>query len=118
MDLVDWDGSQTCSYAPAASFRSCQYRPYPAGSKADALRVNGNTVQWLITRLCQSAGPPSDNNPCAMPLSGGDAAVNEKGELLGGARIKGTSAGPYFRIIVRAVGPRNTIAFTETMVHF
>ena len=118
MDLVDWDGTQTCSYAPSGSFRSCRYTPYPAAAQANALQVNGNTVQWLITRLCQSAGPPGDSNPCAMTLAGAEAVVSEKGELIGGARIQGATAGPFFRIIVRAAGPRNTVGYTETMVHF
>jgi type IV pilus assembly protein PilX len=42
-----------------------------------------------------------------------------KGELNYAEAMRfASSAGPYFRIIVRVQGARNTVSFTETIVHF
>ena len=37
---------------------------------------------------------------------------------MAGGRITSAVAGPYFRIIVRIEGPRNTVSYTESLVHF
>ncbi len=34
------------------------------------------------------------------------------------ARTMIATAAPYFRIVVRSVGARNAVSFTETIVHF
>ena len=36
----------------------------------------------------------------------------------GTARLSSAGGGPYYRILVRAVGGRGTVSYTETVVHF
>jgi Tfp pilus assembly protein PilX len=116
--LANWDGVGTCPTTKAGTFVDCSIQPFPTAANASALAVNGNTVQWVITRLCQSAGPSGAGNSCLSPGTVGSASANDRGELTAGGRISSTTAGPYYRIIVRATGPRNTVSYTETMVHF
>ena len=35
-----------------------------------------------------------------------------------GGRLTTGQASPYYRIIVRVEGPRNTVSYTESLVHF
>jgi hypothetical protein len=115
MAIVDWLGDGNCSYAAAGT--------YLAGSGGCiqaklGTSVNGSTVRWIITRLCKLSEVQSATNPCLRPPVGSAAAAASRGALTGGGRITGVSSSPYYRIIVRTEGARNTVSFTEAMVHF
>jgi len=111
MALVDWLGDGNCAYASANTFTSCVQAKLGAS-------VNGSTVRWIITRLCKEAAIQSATNPCQRPPVGSTAAAASRGALTGGGRITGASSSPYYRIIVRTEGARNTVSFTEAVVHF
>ncbi len=118
LDLVDWASDGECTNAKVGTFKSCKYQVFPKAVAALAAPVNGNTVQWIITRLCKNVGPPGSLNPCLTPGSVANAMASDRGELTSGGRISSTPQSPYYRIVVRSVGPRNTVSFTETIVHF
>lgn len=83
--------------------------------------INGQNVQYVITRMCQTTGDPNGSgNSCARPMAAANAASTKRGELKYGehARFTGAVPGPFFRILVRATGPRNTVSFTETYIYF
>ena len=111
MALIDWklDG---CADTPAGNYTNCDTLPF-TGSP-----IHGNQVQWVITRLCDSVGPPSAANLCARPVAVDTASAGDRGSLQAGGRISASVAGPYFRVIVKATGPRQTVSYTETMLHF
>ena len=115
LDLVDWDGDGNCSYAQAGSFSTCSHQVFPTARNVVA--VNGNTNQWIITRLCQNVGPPGALNPCLTPGAVAVVVASDRGELIAGGRIASSPQSPYYRIVVRSVGPRNTVSFTETIAH-
>ena len=109
--VVDWFGDGTCSYLAASEFSSClTARPGTA--------VGKNSVSWIITRLCKKAEPMSAGNPCSKPATSSVSSASERGELSPGGRITAPTASPYYRIVVRTQGARNTVSFTESMVHF
>lgn len=116
--LVDWDGTGECSSVKVNTFASCSTVPFPISTNADASLINGNKVQWVITRLCSTTGPFSDTNSCLRPGTVGATTASDRGELMQGGRISDSVSGPYYRIVVRVAGPRNTVSFTETIVHF
>lgn len=110
--LVDWNDDD-CAYAAANSYATCI-------AAAEENSVDGYTTSYVITRVCKTAGDPNaGGNSCARPISNGDREPPQKGapDYTNYERF-GTTAGPYFRIVVRAQGPRNTVSFTETYVHF
>lgn len=117
MALVNWDGLGTCSGVRSGTFENCSIEPYPKSADSDASAVNGNRVQWVITRLCNAAGPVSGNS-CLTPGTASSASANDRGELAAGGRIGSTVSGPFYRIIVKSSGSRNTAAYTETIVHW
>ena len=100
------------------------YASSPAAATAietQAITVNGNHIQWTITRLCQYPGPISANH-CLVAASTDTRpsaqTVSERGELSANGRSDSSTSGPYYQIVVRATGPKNTVSRTETMVHF
>lgn len=116
LELVDWDGTGDCPDAKAGTFSACTKQPFPLATNAGgSALVNGNTVQWIITRLCKS---PGSSDTCLKPQVAVATTASDRGELSVGGRISDSVAGPYYRIIVRSAGPRNTVSYTETIVHF
>lgn len=110
LPLVNWDGA--CNGVSSSNYEHCDVLPFRGTD------VNGNRVQWVITRLCDAVGPPSGTNLCARPASAPTATASERGELNPGGRIGRGIASPYYRVIVRVQGPRNTVSYTESLVHF
>jgi Tfp pilus assembly protein PilX len=110
LPLVNWDG--LCNGAETGTYDNCDVLPFTGST------VNGNRVQWVITRLCDNVGAPSGTNLCARPAASSTSTANERGELNPGGRISSGIASPYYRIIVRVEGPRNTVSYTESLVHF
>lgn len=114
--VVDWNDNGCATPYPPGSFTTCL-----EAAPMAAVSANGTTARYVITRLCTAALPPTDPaNACARPVG---AAATESGDknaisYATGPRVAGSAPGPYFRIVARAVGARNTISYTETIVHF
>jgi Tfp pilus assembly protein PilX len=109
--LVNWDGN--CNgHLGDGTYETCDTLAFTGTD------VNGNKVQWVITRLCDTAGAPSGTNLCVRPAAAATSTALERGELNPGGRISAGIAGPYYRVVVRVEGPRNTVSYTESLVHF
>jgi len=114
--LIDWDNDSCASYS--GTFKTCLKTVKPV-----SVAVSGsNTAQYVVFRLCSVPGDFTSTGytgTCAKPLSGSVAAAAKKGELsyADSERFSGQS-GPYYRIVSRVRGARNTTSFTETIVHF
>lgn len=110
LPLVDWN-ADGCKAHAAGSFANCVTKA------ATGATVNGNRVQWLIIRMCSVPNqPPAGGNFCLRPAASGIESTIDRGELQPGGRISRMIASPYYRVIVRVQGPRNTVSLTETMV--
>ena len=84
-------------------------------------QINGNSASYIIFRMCDKAGDPGTDSTinCMRPMGSATGSSPIKGELNYAEAMRfASSAGPYFRIIVRVKGARNTVSFTETIVHF
>lgn len=113
--VVDWNGDACATGYDGGVFAACNASMASVGS------ANQNSTRYIITRLCSNTGSATDPaNSCARPVSASLSEGGEKGEINynrpRGANL--TEGGPYYRIIVRSVGARNTVSFTETLVHF
>ncbi len=80
-------------------------------SGADAA---GNTVCYVVQRLCTKAGKPNTpDNPCTQPPPSANS---------GGSQSGGSGPGPaaskqvYYRITTRIEGPRRTVSYLQTIV--
>lgn len=114
-ELIDWDDDR-CASATPSSFAKCEIKPEPI-----ATDINGNTSSYVIFRMCSAEGDISVGNTiqCARPLNATGNSSLVKGDLNYADHARFTSAAsPYYRIVVRVLGARNTVSFTETIVHF
>ena len=108
--VVDWN-SDNCAGVSGA-YTSCIQ---PSG----AVTINGNAARYVITRLCAAAGDPTTGgNTCASPLI--SASIDDQNRSgYDYARPTGfgqTVISIFYRIVVRTVGPRGTVSYTETIV--
>jgi Tfp pilus assembly protein PilX len=75
----------------------------------------GNTVSYVIQRLCNSVGnPTSTPSPgCAQPQTNSTARSGSKGAGVIALQFNGQI---YYRITSRITGPRNTVGYVQTVV--
>lgn len=116
--VIDWDGDN-CAAHPTTTRAGCVT---PVVEGAD---VNGSRTQFVIFRMCPTEGAPNAaGNDCARPTAyqkPGDVTRGEfnyrKYERL---HVRGgtNSETVYYRIIVRTVGGRDAVSFSETMVTY
>lgn len=109
--VVDWSGDD-CGEYPGGSFDVCVE---PSGEIV--LNGGANRARYVITRLCASEGNPSAID-CAFPVNSAMSTGGNKGVVdykVGKATLVVTNA-QYYRIVVRAVSARGTVAFTETII--
>jgi Tfp pilus assembly protein PilX len=84
---------------------------FPATPVADAA---GNSVQYVIQRLCAAAGDPSAVGVnCASPPTSDATAGSSKSA---GMKTPSRSSSVYYRITSRVAGPRNTVSYVQAIV--
>ncbi|RDE51082.1 MAG: hypothetical protein DVS81_08035 [Candidatus Accumulibacter meliphilus] len=71
----------------------------------------GNTVSYVIHRLCQTTGAPHLANCAKQP-----ASISSGGSFGAGGVQPLTNNQVYYRITTRIAGPRNTVAYIQTIV--
>lgn len=121
--LINWDANDCDSFA-SGSFSACALTP-----RRNVISINGNSASYIVFRLCNAAGVFTDAEVnCARVASSGDT----NGPVLMGTECQGARnyADPgncdpsgfespaLYRILVRTVGPRNTVSMTETLAYF
>ncbi|MCF8167005.1 MAG: hypothetical protein K9K38_04180 [Rhodoferax sp.] len=77
----------------------------------------GNTVAFMIQRLCSGTGAAAGNGCAALPgaTAGNNSGNNEgAGEELIAAATASTAV--YYRITVRVNGPRNAVSYVQAVV--
>lgn len=78
-----------------------------------AADASGNTVSFIIDRMCANAGSPTAGANCSSSIVA--AVAGGSGEEGGEVAITAPS-GIYYRITARITGPRNTVSFVQAMV--
>lgn len=73
----------------------------------------GNTVEFVIHRLCNGIGAPDSGIGCeASPTVVGSEGGSRGSGVVGLV----TPSQRYYRITVRVAGPRNTVSFVQSIV--
>jgi type IV pilus assembly protein PilX len=107
MATVDWDHNG-CS---GLTYTNC-IQP------SAATTVGDNQVSYIIHRLCAAPGNYSDkDNSCVKYAGMGAKSPNRSSLGWSGVDFSGDPT-PYYRVTSRVLGPRNTTAFIQTVVHF
>jgi Tfp pilus assembly protein PilX len=78
---------------------------------------NGNTVSYVIQRMCTTAGDAtSSTNACSIaPAAVAGSCAGGSSCNAGGTNLNASSQ-VYYRITVQVSGPRNTQSFVQTIV--
>lgn len=130
--LVNWDADYCAQQGAAGTdYASCSLAAaYHAAASEYSYDYDGDGVvdmqaNYVVFRLCESTGDSKGpnaggTNNCAYPLS---ASSNTSGnqevrDYAGGAGTSAQVLSPYYRVIVRVRGARNTFAYVEALVHF
>jgi Tfp pilus assembly protein PilX len=87
---------------------------------------NGDVIRFVIHRLCDNTGEPAAvGTGCSTaPASasggsvGGDGASRKIFGYGEGTPDPDTTNSPYYRITTRVDGARNSIAYTQVLIHF
>lgn len=98
-----WQNAVSCSGATGTASACTAFAP--SGTSTDPA---GNNVTYVIHRLCDSAGA------CGQTLSG--AAISGEGVDQSAPNFFNSPPSIHFRVTVRSTGPRNSIAFVQTML--
>jgi Tfp pilus assembly protein PilX len=88
---------------------------WAATGRVNTLAVDpaGNTVQFVIHRLCNAVGAPQTGIGCeASPTVVGSEGNSRGSGVLGLT----TPSQRYYRITVRVSGPRNTVSYVQSIV--
>jgi len=72
----------------------------------------GNTVSYVIHRLCDNVGPPAYPGCSAPPTDTGLASSSMGSGMVHVAGAKQV----YYRITARVTGPRNTLSYVQVIV--
>lgn len=105
---VDWNNNN-CS---GLSFSVC-VKPAPA------ITIGDNSVSYVINRLCEIEEDPNSVDNTCVTYQSSDSTSPKRGELkYGDDKRFEPLPGPYYRIVSRVQGPRNTVSFVETVIHF
>lgn len=115
--LIDWNGD-SCAYAAGATSAICTLRSRTVVTASDTEPV---TLRYAIFRLCsQAASPTATGNSCVKPASANVGPAADKGSLdyANPAPLTVSGSGNLYRVLVQAVGARNTASITETIVQF
>lgn len=74
----------------------------------------GNTVYYVIHRMCRSKGPVSQDYCVTVDSEYGSGSKG--GGAYGEKSLKDTSR-PYFRLTARIEGPKQTISYVQSMIY-
>jgi type IV pilus assembly protein PilX len=73
----------------------------------------GNTVRYIINRLCNAGGDPASGIGCAVAPAVVGSEGNSKGSGVLPVKLPTQQ---YYRITARVDGPRNTVSFVQVVV--
>jgi len=109
--IVDWD-RDGCAGVTAGTYASCTRTP------VDPTPYNGVSTRYVITRLCPNNGSAGSGNACAQVIKSSTSTAKDQGGFDYGksSTLLEKAYAPYYRVIVRSVGARNTVSYTETIV--
>ena len=107
--LVDW-GYNNCNGASTAGCLE------PTARVANSV---GNSVSYIIQRLCSIPGAiNAANNNCVSYSSSSNKSPNKGAIDYAHNRRFAVTPVAYYHITSRITGPRNTVSYVDTVVHF
>ncbi len=101
-----WDNLWSAVYVPRGVVT------VPIGTTTATVDASGNTVQYVIQRLCNTSGDPFIIS-CAVSPFASPSTSNSHGSGTPSLKVANQV---YYRITVRISGPRNTVSYIQSTV--
>ena len=76
----------------------------------------GNTVKYVIQRLCDLPGDPASVN-CIRATGSSSNSTGTRGAVSYGGYAISVPTGAFYRITVQVTGPRNTLSYVQATVY-
>jgi Tfp pilus assembly protein PilX len=89
-------------------------------NRALASDANGNTVQYIVERMCRVANTKIQDADCLFSASSKDNSgsnIKLAKEVCDGPTCPSGGQTPQIRITVRVLGPRNTVSYVQAFVY-
>lgn len=83
---------------------------------ANGTDLSGNTVRYIVQRMCRVAGVPSEGNCLYGAPAVLESSQGVKDAPSAGANISAEKS-PLYRVTARVVGAKNTISFIQAFVY-
>jgi type IV pilus assembly protein PilX len=120
--FATWDGGVT------TTIKVFDPKTFDWGASSKALVTDeaGNTVNYVMHRMCQNIGEPGLVNTNCFTAQGSSAEgtsnrIKEPGDLpcFNSDTGENLCAGdnPYYRITVRVTGPRGTVTYAQAVIY-
>jgi Tfp pilus assembly protein PilX len=77
---------------------------------------SGNTVRYVIQRMCRDADEPAEGN-CQFGTPVIPKSSKKVKDLMGGGAELPVDPSPVYRVTARVVGVRNTVSFIQAFVY-
>jgi Tfp pilus assembly protein PilX len=90
---------------------------WPSNSVALTTDAAGNTVRYVIHRLCKASGTAVAKSCVQSTEAAAAAGSSTKGAPAFGGGALATTTDAFYRITVRVIGPRNTVAYVQAVVY-
>ena len=81
---------------------------------------SGNTIRYIIQRMCRDAGVPIQDTTCLFSegvVDNNGQHVRVPQEVCRGTGCPTLGQSPQIRITVRVTGPRNTVSYVQAFVY-
>lgn len=82
---------------------------------------NGNVIRYVIHRLCRIPGGLNSTNSDGVPqdcvTATASSDTGSKGAVSYGSASLSFTIKVYYRITVQTVGPKNTVAYSQAIIH-
>jgi type IV pilus assembly protein PilX len=77
----------------------------------------GNTIRYVIHRMCSVSNIPPNSSQCVMTTGGGSTVSSTFGSIDYSRTKFGEGTTVYYRITARVEGPRKTYSYVQALVY-
>lgn len=78
---------------------------------------SGNTIRYVIQRMCRNAGPANVDAPAPVHCLFGPVADPSGSLRIGTADPEDPSSSVMYRVTVKVSGPRNAVSYTQAFAY-
>lgn len=91
--------------------------PHNWANSTSTTDAQGNTIRYVIHRMCSVSGVAANASQCTMTSGGGSTAKSTFGSIDYSRTKFGEGTNVYFRITVRVDGPRRTVGYVQALIY-